>query len=311
MAAPKLIDLNFLGERGSVAAYLLDTPEGLALVDCGPSTTLGALETGMRALGAELSDLRHLLLTHIHLDHAGAAGSLQARIPGLQVYVHARGAPHLIRPERLIASATQIYGDQMARLWGEFRPLDERRLRVLSGGETILGNVQTFYTPGHAVHHLAYQSGGELFVGDVGGIRVDRLQTARPPTPPPDIDLEAWAQSIEVLRELDADTLHLAHFGSYPQNSAHWDNLIANIRTDAGRVEWRLAAAQAPAAITAAYTAELEADLEAEGHGFAHRFGATCPPWMNVQGLSRYFSRKAAREAETAAARQAEQGSNR
>lgn len=298
-AAPKLIDLNFLGERGSVAAYLLDTPDGLALVDCGPSTTLGALESGMRAHGAELGDLRHLLLTHIHLDHAGAAGSLQARIPELQVYVHERGAPHLLGPERLIASATQIYGDQMARLWGEFRPLDEHRLHALSGGETILGGVRTFYTPGHAVHHLAYQSGGELFVGDVGGIRVDARQSARPPTPPPDIDLEAWAQSIEMLRGLDADTLHLAHFGSYPHDSAHWDGLEASIRTDAGRVEWRLAAGETLAAVTATYTLELEADLEAEGHGFAHRYAATCPPWMNVQGLARYFSRKAGRSTES------------
>jgi glyoxylase-like metal-dependent hydrolase (beta-lactamase superfamily II) len=298
MTPPQMIDLNFLGMPGTVASYLLATPEGLALIDCGPSTTLDALEAGMRRLGAELSDLRHLLLTHIHLDHAGAAGSLQARLPELQVYVHERGAPHLIRPERLIASATQIYGEHMQRLWGEFRPVEAGRLTVLRGGETILGGIQTHYTPGHAVHHLTYQSGGELFVGDVGGIRVVAEQSARPPTPPPDIDLDAWHSSIERLRGLEADTLHLAHFGSYPQHSAHWDGLSANMQTDAERVGRRLAAGEAPERITAAYTAELEADLNAEGEGIARRFEATCPPWMNVQGLTRYFSRKAARLAE-------------
>ncbi|MCP2013029.1 glyoxylase-like metal-dependent hydrolase (beta-lactamase superfamily II) [Deinococcus sp. HSC-46F16] len=293
-----VIDLHFQDQPGVIASYVLDTGDGLALVDVGPGSTLGALEAGLSERGASLSDVRHVLLTHIHLDHAGAAGTVLERVPRARAYVHERGAAHLSRPSRLLASAAQIYGDQMERLWGEMRPIDQGRLTVLSGGEGLrLGHLEgeALYTPGHAVHHLAYHLGDDLFVGDVGGIRLDARQTPRAPTPPPDIDLPAWRRSVEVLRARDARTLALAHFGTFRQEAAHWDGLLSTLDQDAAVVREGLEAGQAPEEITERFTEHLFADLEAEAPGLPGRFGFACPPWMSVQGLARYWGRAAVR----------------
>lgn len=292
------MDLNFQDTPGVIAAYLLDTGDGLAVVDTGPTSTLPALSAGLEALGATLDDVRHLLLTHIHFDHAGAAGTLLARVPRARVYVHERGARHLASPERLVASATQIYGDAMDRLWGEMRPIPEDRMTVLGGGETLqIGrvDVHALYTPGHAVHHLAYHIGDDLFVGDVGGVRLDSAQTPRAPTPPPDIDLEAWKTSVATLRERDAATLHLAHFGSYAHTAAHWDGLLQKMDVDAERIRFGLELGQDVEAISAAYTRVLLAELSAERADLPARYEFACPPWMSVQGLMRYWQKKAVR----------------
>ncbi|KEF34996.1 metallo-beta-lactamase [Deinococcus sp. RL] len=293
-----VLDLHFQDQPGVIAVYALDTGDGLALVDVGPGSTLEALEAGLSERGAALSDVRHLLLTHIHLDHAGAAGALLERLPRARAYVHERGAAHLVRPARLLASAAQIYGDQMERLWGELRPVDPERLTVLSGGEGLrLGHLEgeALATPGHAVHHLAYHLGDDLFVGDVGGIRLDARQTPRAPTPPPDIDLPAWRQSIEQLRGRDARTLALAHFGTFAQEAAHWDGLLATLERDADFVRRGLEAGADLADITEGLTDTLFAELEAEVPGLPERFGFASPPWMGVQGLARYWSRAAVR----------------
>lgn len=295
-----LIDLQFQDVPGVIAAFVFDTGDGLALVDTGPSTTLGALEEGLNAFGADLSDLRHLLLTHIHFDHAGAAGTLLARLPKARAYVHERGAAHLIRPERLLASATQIYGDHMERLWGEMQPIDQDRLKVLAGGEFWrIGHSEwrAFYTPGHAVHHLAYQTGEDLFVGDVGGIRLGVAQTPRAPTPPPDINLEAWRESVGTLRGLDARTLHLAHFGSYAAEKAHWDGLLTKLEEEAEWVREGLERGRSLEAITEEFTERQLEAIEREGAGLRERYEFACPPWMSVQGLVRYWARRAARGA--------------
>ena len=238
------------------------------------------------------------MLFRSHLDHAGAAGTLLARLPEARVYVHARGAAHLHAPERLMASAAQIYGDQMQSLWGEMRPIPEAQMTVLDGGETLtLGRlvVRPLYTPGHAVHHLAYHIGADLFVGDVGGIRLEPHQSPRPPTPPPDIDLDAWASSIALLRGVQADTIHLTHFGSYAQDAAHWDALERNMAADAGVVGRSLEAGREMGAVTDEYTEALRLALAAEGPELPERFALACPPWMSVQGLARYWKRLGAR----------------
>lgn len=292
------IDLNFQDTPGVIASYVFDTGDGLAVVDTGPTSTLPALEEGLHAFGAELRDLRHLLLTHIHFDHAGAAGTLLERLPKAKVYVHERGAPHLARPEKLVASATQIYGDEMDRLWGEMRPIDPDRMKVLAGGEfwrTGDAEVRALYTPGHAVHHLAYQVGDDLYVGDVGGVRLAAAQTSRAPTPPPDIDLEIWRDSVATLRDLDARTLHLAHFGSYPQEAQHWDGLLEKMDLDAGWVREGLEAGRGFESISAEVTERLLDELGQEGADLPARYEFACPPWMSVQGLMRYWTRKAAR----------------
>jgi glyoxylase-like metal-dependent hydrolase (beta-lactamase superfamily II) len=293
------IDLNFQGAPGSVGAFVVPSQDGLIVVDCGPASTIPALQAGLQALGHQLSDVRHLLLTHIHLDHAGAAGTLSAANPALRVYVQARGAGHLAAPERLMASAAQIYGDQMQTLWGEMRPVSPEVTTVLEGGETFeIGGVtvQAIYTPGHAVHHLAYRLGDELFVGDVGGIRLQGMQAPRAPTPPPDIDLAAWQGSIDTLRALDVRQLHFAHFGSHPASSAHWDTLARTLVSDAEVIRAGLERGETQGDLLSAYETVLLGDLRAEGgEALARRYATACPPWMSVQGLSRYWTRRAAR----------------
>lgn len=299
MSGVQLLDLNFQDTPGVIASYVFDTGDGLAVVDTGPTSTLPALEQGLRNLGAGLSDVRHVLLSHIHFDHAGAAGTLLERAARARVYVHERGAAHLARPERLVASAAQIYGDQMERLWGEMRPIDPDRLTVLEGQEQTLrlgrAEVRALYTPGHAVHHVSFHVGDDLFAGDVGGVRLDPAQTPRAPTPAPDIDLEAWRQSIQSLRALDARTLHLAHFGSYAQTPAHWDGLLDKMETDAQFVRAGLEGGQDFGTLSAEFTDMLLAELSTEHPGLPARYEFACPPWMSVQGLMRYWTRKAAR----------------
>jgi glyoxylase-like metal-dependent hydrolase (beta-lactamase superfamily II) len=181
------------------------------LIDPGPTS---CLETLLEALDGRVP--RALLLTHIHLDHAGASGTLARRFPDLQVYVHERGAPHMIEPERLLRSATRLYGADMERLWGPFEPVPQDRLHVLHGQERLdlCGlDVEVAYTPGHASHHVAYRCDGTAFVGDVGGVRVVPGAPAIPPTPPPDIDLEAWHRSLELISGWAPERLAMTHFG--------------------------------------------------------------------------------------------------
>ncbi|GMA14980.1 MBL fold metallo-hydrolase [Deinococcus metallilatus] len=302
MTGPQRIDLNFQDVPGVIAAHVLDTGDGLAIVDVGPGSTLPALEAGLSDLGASLSDVRHVLLTHIHLDHAGATGTILDRVPKARAYVHERGAAHLSRPERLLASAGQIYGDQMERLWGEMRPIDPDRLKVLEGGESLKigqAEVRPLYTPGHAVHHLAYHVGDDLFVGDVGGVRLDPRQTPRAPTPPPDINLPAWRESIAALRDVDARTLYLAHFGSHSQEAAHWDRLLEMLEQDADRVRAGLDTGEPLEGLTERFTAELLDELREEAPELPERYEFACPPWMSVQGLVRYWQRAAARGTES------------
>lgn len=300
MSEVQTIDLMFQDTPGVIASYVFDTGDGLAVVDTGPTSTLGALEAGLEGLGAGLGDVRHILLTHIHFDHAGAAGNVLEKARKARVYVHEKGAPHLINPEKLLASATQIYGDQMDTLWGEMQPIDADRLTVLSGGEGFKigrADVHALYTPGHAVHHLAYHVGDELFAGDVGGIRLLGKQTPRAPTPPPDINLEVWRDSIETLRNLDARTLHLAHFGSYPQSQAHWEGLLNTMQVDAERVKEAMQDGRDFDYVKDQFTEVLLSEMAEEDPALPALYEFACPPWMSVQGLMRYWTRKAARSA--------------
>lgn len=292
---PQLIDLHFQGTPGVVAVYVWDTGDGLALVDTGPGSTLEALKAGLDLLGAGWGDVRHILLTHIHFDHAGAAGQILDYSPRARVYVHERGARHLVSPERLYASAAQIYGDQMEALWGEMRPMDADRVTALAGGETLrLGGaeVRALYTPGHAVHHLAYVVGDELYTGDVGGIRLVPQQQTRPPTPPPDIDLAAWQQSAAELGALDVRRLHLAHFGTYAQGTDHWDPLLENLEREAKWMQERLPQVADPAELYEPFTEWVLEQVEAgaPGLGAAYRFAS--PPAMNVMGLAHYWQKQ-------------------
>ncbi len=217
----RVIDLMHLGRERVIGCWHVDD----VIVDPGPSSTLDTL---LAALGDTVPNA--ILLTHIHLDHAGAAGTLTERWPEVQVYVHERGARHLADPSRLVDSATRLYGDDMDRLWGEMRPVPKDRLHSLVGGETLFDDAfEVAYTPGHASHHVSYRHGDTAFVGDVGGVRITRDSIVVPPTPPPDIDVEAWQRSIAVIRSWSPARLAMTHFGDGTDVSAQLDELEARL----------------------------------------------------------------------------------
>ena len=221
----RLVDVRHLGRERVIGCWDL----GGVLVDPGPESCLEAL------LAAVGSEPQALLLTHVHLDHAGAAGALVERFPRLEVWVHARGAPHLANPEKLVRTAERLYGDDMERLWGRVLPVPERNLRVLEGGESIavLGReLEVVYTPGHASHHVVYldQGDGTAYVGDVAGVRIPPAELILPPTPPPDVDLGAWERSIELVEERAPVRLALTHFGVVDDPAAHLQRMRDRLR---------------------------------------------------------------------------------
>jgi glyoxylase-like metal-dependent hydrolase (beta-lactamase superfamily II) len=246
------LDLNFQGRAQIIATAILHGPAGVALIDPGPSTTIATLTAELEKRAIRFDDVRQLLLTHIHLDHAGATGSLLGKYPHLEVVVHANGAPHLVDPSKLIASAGRIYAQDMDRLWGEILPVPAARIRSVTGGETIAvvgRELKVEYTPGHASHHVSYldTSSRVAFVGDTAGIRRGSGAFVMPPTPPPDIDLVAWRESERKILAWEPDTLFLTHFGPYHGARPHlqamfdtlaeWNRIVRRLLADAGATD--------------------------------------------------------------------------
>ena len=214
------LDLNFQGRPHAIAAYLIRYPkgDGAVLIESGPGSTLSSLQAGLAEQGLSPRDVTHVLLTHIHLDHAGAAGWLARS--GAQIYVHPVGAPHMLNPEKLLASAARIYGDKMESLWGEFLPVPESQLVIPNDGEEIeIGDLRfvPINTPGHAEHHYAYLFEDICFSGDVGGVRIPGYQYLRVPMPPPELHLERWHESIARLRKEKFTRIAPTHFGIYDE----------------------------------------------------------------------------------------------
>jgi glyoxylase-like metal-dependent hydrolase (beta-lactamase superfamily II) len=269
-----------LGRERVICAYEID---GL-IVDPGPTT---CMETLIDALGPVTP--RALLLTHIHLDHAGAAGTLARRYPELVVYVHERGAPHLADPEKLLASASRLYGDDMARLWGEFAPVPEERIRPLSGGEVIEG-FRVAATPGHASHHVCYlhEETGDAYVGDMAGVRIPPNEHSVAPTPPPDIDLEAWLDSLHVIAGWSPKRLCLTHFG--PAS----DVLEQLHRVRIALVSQAAAAREGEERFIRRLEEELREQLDEDS---LQAMLQAAPLDQLYQGLERYWRKKAEREA--------------
>jgi glyoxylase-like metal-dependent hydrolase (beta-lactamase superfamily II) len=227
-------DLNFLGKSKIIAAAAIQSPGGVALVDPGPSTCLDTLRAELGGQGIGIADVRAILLTHIHLDHAGATGTLVRENPEIQVYVHERGARHMADPAKLINSATRLYGDDMDRLWGEFLPVPQGNIHALAGGERVSvadRDLEVAYTPGHASHHVSYldRASGVAFVGDTAGIRTGPDLFAMPPTPPPDIDIQVWKASAALIGDWQAETLFLTHFGPHGEPAAHMASLLEHL----------------------------------------------------------------------------------
>jgi glyoxylase-like metal-dependent hydrolase (beta-lactamase superfamily II) len=226
-----LIDLQFQGRVETIAAYLIYDGETAALIETGPASTIDTLLDGVQAAGASPEALRQIFITHIHLDHSGAAGVLSRRLPWARIYAHPVGAPHFADPSKLLASAARIYGDQMEALWGTIVPIASERLIAINDGDEIPipgSTLRVIETPGHARHHHAYldATSGLLFTGDIGGVRMPGVRYVRPPTAPPELDIAAWRASIARLRALDATGLCLTHFGLLRGNlDWHWDDL--------------------------------------------------------------------------------------
>jgi glyoxylase-like metal-dependent hydrolase (beta-lactamase superfamily II) len=220
------LDVNWCNRPKSIAAALLESENHAVLIDPGPESTLATLREQLRRHGVAVSDLNAILLTHIHLDHAGATGTLVRENPNLKVYVHSNGARHMADPSKLIASATRLWGDQLAILFGETIPVPQENLKILEGGETLsFGSrkLDVAYTPGHASHHVTYFDSGEgvAFIGDTGGIRIDNLPYILPATPPPDIDLTLWDESFKTILSRRPSKLFLTHFSWSNDPAAH------------------------------------------------------------------------------------------
>ena len=210
------LDLNFQKMKKSIAAFMIPHSSGLVLVECGPGSTLSALEAALAEGGYSPTDVTHVLLSHIHLDHAGAAGWFARQ--GAEVYAHPVGAPHLLNPEKLLASATRIYGDKMEKLWGEFLSVPEDRLKVAEDAqEIVIGNLRfvPVDTPGHAEHHYVYLFEDICFSGDIGGVRIPGFPYLRLPMPPPELNLERWHASVKKLKKLEFKRIAPTHFGIF------------------------------------------------------------------------------------------------
>lgn len=224
------ISHTFQGENEIVGSYLIAGANELVIVDPGPGSVIDSLLASIREAGFDPGDVTHILATHVHLDHAGATGSLVKQMPKAQVYVHGLGAPHLLDTSKVVASASRIFGERMKSLWGEIEPTPADRLHIVEDGDklAIAGRrLEVHYAPGHAIHHVIFFDvhSGELFAGDAAGVRLPGIDYVRPPTPPPDLDLEAWSNTIDLLRRLRPDVLYIGHFGAIKAVAPQLDRL--------------------------------------------------------------------------------------
>ncbi|HEU5423110.1 MAG TPA: MBL fold metallo-hydrolase [Nitrolancea sp.] len=294
-----LIDLNFQGVPGVIGSYLLAGDGELALIETGPTSTIDALLAGVCAAGFAPEDISQLLVTHIHLDHAGAAGALLQRLPRARLLVHPQGAPHMIDPTRLLASAARIFGENLLPLWGEFVPApadrveelpDEARVRV-AGRELV-----ALHTPGHAYHHIAYwqPENGTLFTGDVAGVRLGGAPYVRPPTVPPELDLELWQESVTRMRGLAAKRLYLTHFGGYDDIAWHLDDLLARLFFWAGWAGARLQAEPDTPTLTRELGELGDAEIVAKTgrQELVMPYEIATAYQMTIDGMARYFRKR-------------------
>ena len=287
-----VLDTKHLGRPGIIAATLLETDDGPALFDTGPESTFDNVVAALSEFGAKPSDVRHVFLSHIHFDHAGAAWRFAEL--GATIYVHPRGAPHLIDPTKLVASATRLYGDEMERLWGKFSGIAPERVRVLEDNDVVRVapfEIRAIATPGHASHHHVYHWDENVFGGDVAGVRLGGGPPA-PPFVPPELDIEAWRASIAKIRALNPAQLYLPHFGLVPGDiAAHLDALEERV------VRWslwfrdRLRAGDDEQTLPPAFASFLTAELRAAGATESEltNYEQADPSFMAVSAATRYW----------------------
>jgi glyoxylase-like metal-dependent hydrolase (beta-lactamase superfamily II) len=277
MDSLQILDLLFLGEKQEIGAYLFETADGPALFDCGPAATLENLRAGLRDHGLDVGDLRHLLLSHIHLDHAGAAGALVQENAGLTVWVSPIGAPHLVDPTRLEASARRLFGAAFDQLWGALTPVPEANIRIAEGD--VIG-WEAFPTPGHASHHVSYFRDGTVLAGDAAGVRIPPSAYVQPVSPPPDIDFEAWHHSIDEIERRRPERLALIHFDVVTDVAEHLARLRTELDLWAGRVRDGMS------------EDEFVAAAAADAGDDAERYSAVFTFAMSYAGLKRYWDKR-------------------
>lgn len=289
-----VLDIHFLNESEVIANYLIESSEGLILIETGPETAAKNLQDAIAELGFDWKQVKHVLLTHIHFDHAGGAWKFAAN--GAKIYVHPIGLPHLNSPEKLWNSAKRIYLDDMERLWGEMKPISEDLLVPLDDGDTLkIGDVEiiTHYTPGHAIHHNAYQIGDTIFTGDVAGVKIEG-GPAVPPCPPPDINIEAWKESIAKLEKLNPKRLFLAHFGEVTEPHKHFEELKEMLADWATWIKPHYQAQTPTAEVTPKFIEYTQNQLREKGvsEAVVGKYEKGNPSYMSVTGLYRYWKLK-------------------
>jgi glyoxylase-like metal-dependent hydrolase (beta-lactamase superfamily II) len=286
------LDLLLDGRERALGAYLVDTDEGLAIFDCGPSTTLPALDAELVHLGIDWRDIQHVLISHIHLDHAGGTGQLVRRHPHLTVWVSELGAPHLVDPSRLEASARRLFGAAYDRLWGETVAVPRDRIRI---AQTDVLGLECFPSPGHAAHHVSYvDRDGVMYNGDANGVRIAPWRYIVPATPPPEIDLEAWSRTLDEIERRGPERLALFHFGVFdarehlPRQREQLRLWSERVRSGVGEDEF----------VALAHAGLVEED----GPEAVAVYELPAPAWQNYRGLRRYWDKRLAAEADAASA---------
>ncbi|MBM4424333.1 MAG: MBL fold metallo-hydrolase [Chloroflexi bacterium] len=289
------LDLNFLNTPRAIASYVLVGPESAALIETGPGSCLQTALAGLRHLGIAPADVRDVLVTHIHLDHAGAAGWWARQ--GATIHVHPLGAPHLIDPSKLLTSAQRIYGDQMDYLWGEFLSAPVERVHIVNDGDTITAagvEISAIETTGHARHHHTYRIGDIAFTGDSAGIRLPGSEYAVVPAPPPEFDLEAWEATVSRLAALDLKTIYPTHFGAVNDPAEHFRRYAPLVRECAEFIRARMEQGLTRDPIVEQYGAWHEERAEAAGLNAAMRehYNRVFNPDMGVDGIMRYWGKR-------------------
>jgi glyoxylase-like metal-dependent hydrolase (beta-lactamase superfamily II) len=294
-----ILDTNWVGRPHSVAAALLESSGHRAIIDPGPESTYATLRERLHSRGLSVAQLDAILLTHIHLDHAGASGSLVRENPRLVVYVHTRGAPHMMDPSRLLASAARLWPDNLHQLFGETLPVPKENLRILEGGETLtLGarKLEVAYTPGHASHHVSYfdAAQGVAFVGDTTGIRIDNGPYILPATPPPDISLEIWEHSFATILARRPSRLFLTHFGYVENPAEHIDEFRRQLHRWAELAAEILRSASSESEAKEAFVSRAQAEMQERlGPAEADHHAFTAGLDLSFLGLARYLRKRA------------------
>ncbi|PSL04921.1 MBL fold metallo-hydrolase [Cecembia rubra] len=294
MESIQIIDLKFLETKDAIASFLIQTEIGPILIESGPESTFSALKKSIEELGFDLKDIQHVLLTHIHFDHAGAAWKLAEL--GAKIYVHPLGKPHLESPEKLWNSAKQIYVEEMDRLWGQMQPIPENQLIAVKDGEVLefgTTRIKSLHTPGHAIHHIAWNFDGNIFTGDVAGVKIDGGPVV-PPCPPPDINIEAWKNSLTILKAEKPKALYLTHFGRITEIDSHLNSLSDILEDWANWFKPHYEKGEEQELVIPKFMEYTQSQLKKGGCSETQIqvYEYANPSWMSVAGLYRYWKLK-------------------